>query len=99
MIGSRRFGPCNGEQKGALFQCFNIVLKSALNSEEVSRIKFLYPIIGTMYADLAQNSMHRDRTFGAVVAHVASRLHPYKDDAKFRILHDSLRTPAGFALP
>src|ERR1035438_5544269 len=99
MIWSRRFRPCNSEQKRALFHCFNIVFKPALNSEEVSRNKFLRPIVGKMYPDLPQNCMHRDRTFGAVVAHVASRLHPYKDDAKLWILRDSLRTPTRFALP
>ncbi len=99
MIGSRCFRPGDGKQKRALFQCFNIVFKSALNSEEVSRNKFLHPIFRKMYPDLPQYCLHGDRTFSAVVAHIASQLHPYKDDAKLWILYDGLRTPAGFALP
>ena len=88
MIGIRCFRPRNGEQKRALLQCFNIVFKTALKSEEFSRNKFLCPIVGKMYPYFPQNCMDGDRPFGAVVTHVASRLHPYQDNAKLRILHD-----------
>ena len=46
------FWPCNGKQKRAVFQRFNIVFKTALKSEEVSGAKFLHPLVGKVYPDL-----------------------------------------------
>ena len=47
-----RFWPCNGKQKRAVFQRFNVVFKTVLKSEEVSGAKILHPLVGKMYPDL-----------------------------------------------
>src|SRR5665213_1827318 len=99
MICSRYLWPCDGEQERAFFQCFDVVLKAALKCQEVSRIKVLHTIVRKVYSNLPQNHLHGDRPFGAVVAHITSRLHSHEDNAELCILHDGLGAPASFALP
>ena len=99
MICGRYLWPCDGEQERAFFECFDVVFKAAFKCQEVSWTKVLPTIVRKVYSNLSQNHLHGDRPFGAVVAHVTSRLHSYEDDAELRILHDGLGAPASIALP
>jgi hypothetical protein len=58
MISSCRLWPCDGEQERAFFQCFDVVFKAAIKSQEISGDKVLHAIFRKMDSNLSQKHVH-----------------------------------------
>src|SRR5215469_9065474 len=94
-----RFRPCDREQERGLFQCFHVVFQAAVKRKKIANLKLLDPIFGKVNTDLALNRLDRNGPLGAVVAHIASRLHPNQNDAELAVFDECFRTSAGLSLP
>src|SRR6185503_15171316 len=75
------------------------MLETTLQRQKIALLEILHAIFGKMHSDVALQQLNRNRPFRAVMAHVASPLHPHQHDTELLILDERFGASTGFALP